>query len=197
MVIIALPSPNSKLHFPVLNYLTKKGINLPPLDKRELYIKKNQDALIYSRGWDIPILVNNGIADLGITGIDVVSELSPETKICEYWPVRKSRIVIATHKIENNFCEDEKIIVTEYPSLTKKYLESRNLQAKLIPLRGAAESVGGIETIWGVVTLVTSGETLRKNNLIELETLMETDVCLISSHKINNPSELFWNTIRL
>lgn len=141
-------------------------------------------------------MVKNGIADLGVTGIDVVAELSPEIKICERWSVRRSRIVIAARKNMNNFYNGEKIIATEYPRLTKNYLESKGIQAKLIPIRGSVESVGGIEEIWGIVTLVTSGETLRKNNLIEIETLMETDACLISNPKTNNSSDLFWNAVR-
>jgi len=58
IAIIALPSPNSKLYIPVLNYLTKRGTSLPPLNKRELYIKAKQDTIIFSRGWDIPVVKN-------------------------------------------------------------------------------------------------------------------------------------------
>lgn len=174
----------------------KSGISIPSLNGKELYIKAKQDTLIFSRGWDIPILINYDIADFGVTGIDVVTELTPEVDICEYWPIRKSRVVIAEYKYKSDLSDSTKIIATEYPRLTKEYLKLRSIQAKLIPIRGAAESVGGLENLWKIVTLVTSGETLRKNNLIELETLMETNVCLISNHKMKNSRDLFWSSIK-
>lgn len=195
MVTIALPSPKSKLHLPVMKFLGEKGIKRPPLKGRRLYLTNDTDVVIFSRGWDIPILVYFGIADLGVTGFDVVSELTSELKICEYWSAWRSRIVIAKYQGNGNSRKNGEIIVTEYPNLTAKYLKANGITAKLIPIRGAAESLAGVKKVCAIVTLETSGITLEENNLIVLDTLMETDACLISLPMLDNPSKIFWDTL--
>lgn len=193
MTTIALPSPKSRLYLPIINFLKENSIHLPPLRDR-LYLSCGIHTIIFSRGWDIPTLIQSKIVDIGVTGFDVVCELAPELEVCEHWNVRKSRIIIA-NSLGNNL-KSGGIIITEYPNLTSIYLNRKGVTAKLIFIRGAAESFKIVKNVSAIVTLTSSGNTLRKNNLIELDTLMETDACLVSLNTQENPSRIFWEILR-
>ena len=70
-------------------------------------------------------------------------------------------------------------VATKYPNLTKRWFENKGVQAECIKLNGAMELAPGLGLAGQIVDLVSSGQTLKDNGLVEVETIMQISARLI------------------
>lgn len=156
---------------------------------RKLRFTTNHDNLdiIRVRAFDVATFVAYGGAHLGIVGSDALEEFGYSDI---YAPVDMNighcRLSVAMH-------EDEDIdtarrshirIATKYPNLTKKHYEAQGIQAECIKLNGAMEIAPALGLCRRIVDLVSTGSTLKANNLKEVETILEISSKLI----VNRPT---------
>jgi ATP phosphoribosyltransferase len=64
-------------------------------------------------------------------------------------------------------------VATKYPNITRRYFAARGVQAECIHLNGAMELAPGLGLCRRIVDLVSSGDTLRANGLVEIERVVE------------------------
>ena len=129
---IAIPS-KGRISEPSINILEKAGLGLKDKESRKLISKTfNKDIdVLFARASDIPEFVQDGIADLGITGIDLIKE--NEADVIELLDLNfgKTNLVLAAPEDSNIDSIDditsEMIVATEFPTLTRKYLEKNPL----------------------------------------------------------------------
>lgn len=162
--------------------------------KRSLMLKcRNFDVeLLLIRDDDIPEYVQDGVCDLGFVGANVTAEMGADVTALRGLEYGMCRLSLAARKngdIKTVQDFDGKTIATSYPNLTRKYLESNGVKAKIVTISGAVEIAPRLEVADAVCDLVSTGNTLRANGLEEIETIFESETELIRTNKELSPGK--------
>jgi ATP phosphoribosyltransferase len=187
-IIIAVPKGR------ILNELIpifKKLKFLPEKDffnseSRKIMFSSSNDLIdfIKVRSFDVANFVAFGGAHMGVVGLDVIKEFSFEEI---YAPVNLGiglcRLSIA-EPIELALKDDPKTwshlkVATKYPNITKKHFAERGVQAECLKLNGALEIAPKLGLSKRIVDLVSTGKTLKENELTEIEKIMDVTSYLI------------------
>ena len=163
------------------------GINLAGMldDSRKLvfdYPEQNLRALIV-RATDVPTYVEYGCADLGIVGKDTLLEQGKDL----YEPLDLKfgycRMVVAEPAGLAQGDDPSRWthirVATKYPYVAEKHFTAKGIQAEIIKLYGSIELGPLVGLAERIVDLVSSGETLRQNGLVEVETIAEITTRLV------------------
>lgn len=173
-----------------------------------LYLKADQFPLdvMLVRDDDIPNYIFDGVCDLGIVGTNVLLE-----KVLEknqpadslYEEVKKMgfgycRLSIAVPKefagkTDLSFLNGKRI-ATSYPKILEKFLRDNKIESKVIPIHGAVEITPALQIADAICDLVSSGETLRSNGLVEFKTVLECESVLIRTKKALNDAQITAST---
>jgi len=183
---------NGRLSTESLSILKKCGIEFSDSNNK-LFIKSTNMHidLLMVRDDDIPRLVSQNIADLGIVGENVVSEKqlsdsSLKSKIILKLGFSKCRLSFAKPKEMNLDSISNKKIATSYPAIVKDYLEKKDISAEIIEIHGSVELTPFVEISDIIADLVSTGSTLESNNLTELDSIMDSEAILIQSSSITS-----------
>jgi ATP phosphoribosyltransferase len=147
------------------------------------------DRVRFLRPQEIPAYLEQGLFDLGITGRDWIAETNAD--VISLGELRYSkntaspvRIVLAVPKESSWDCAadlPEGIrISTEYPSLTKRFLDSRGVKAMVVPSYGATEAKVP-DIVDAIVDVTETGSSLRAGGLRILETLLTSYTELVAN----------------
>ncbi|MBQ5802961.1 MAG: ATP phosphoribosyltransferase, partial [Bacteroidales bacterium] len=156
----------------------------------------NEDIeVMFARASDIPEFVNDGVADMGITGVDLIQE--NEADVEELLDLRfgQTKLVLAAPEDSNvnsfeDITEDMKV-ATEFPVLTKKYLEKNGLDLKIVKLSGSTEAAPFIGIADLITDLTSTGTTLKMNHLEIIDTILESTIKIIANKdSLNDKKEL-------
>lgn len=184
---IAIPS-KGRLKQPSIQILERAGINI--LEEERGYVSKTSDLrfeAIFARAFDIPIYVHYGAVDLGITGHDLILEREADVHELLDLGFGKCQLIIAT--LENskiNAINDIPAVArvaTEYPNLSRKYFEGLGKQVEILGVRGTSELAPKLGLAQIIVDISSTGETLRKNNLKVVGTILDS-TCRLACNKI-------------
>jgi len=135
------------------------------------------------RDKDLPTYVDYGAADMGFVGKDVLVEsrrnvLEPLDLAFGY-----CRIVVAqptaTLQQGKNSGWGHSRVATKYPYITQRHFAARGEQIEIIPLYGSIELAPLVGLADRIVDLVSTGETLRQNDLVEVENVMDVTARLV------------------
>jgi ATP phosphoribosyltransferase len=147
--------------------------------------------VFFLRDDDIPQYVEDGVADIGIVGQNVLFEKNKEAEIVEKLGFGKCRLSLAIQKSEEysaNYLQGKKI-ATSYPHLLQKYLDEQKISAEIHEISGSVEIAPGIGLADVICDLVSSGSTLFMNGLNEVETILESQAVLIKNKSLQ-PEQL-------
>ena len=161
--------------------------------------------LIRVRAFDVATFVAHGAAQLGIVGSDVIDEFSYSEL---YAPVDLGigRCRISVAEPADLALNDEPLlwshvrVATKYPSITRRHFEARGVQAECVKLNGAMELAPTLGLSSRIVDLVSSGQTLKENGLVEVEIIAEVSARLIvnrAAFKTRNDVASLVNAFRL
>ena len=143
---------------------------------------------LFLRDDDIPEYVEDGVADIGIVGQNVLLEKGRKVDTIEMLGFGKCRLSVAVPKaMEYDGVQSlqGKRIATSYPQLVKQFLQSNNVQASIHEISGSVEIAPGIGLADVVADLVSSGGTLFMNGLKEVEVILDSQAVLVANPKID------------
>jgi ATP phosphoribosyltransferase len=152
------------------------------LDARRLRLPSRDPAvqLLVIRPADVPTYVEHGAADLGIVGKDVLMEHGSESL---YEPLDlgfgKCRLVVAAKKGRRAGGARRPRVATKYPEITRRHFGARGEQVEIIKLYGSMELAPLVGLADCIVDLVDTGNTLRANGLVEVETIARISARLV------------------
>ena len=155
--------------------------------------------VFYLRNGDIPQYLRDGVVDIAILGENVLVEKGKDISIVEKLNFSKCRVSLAVPKsVEYNSVKDfeGKQIATSYPNTVKDYLAANGVNANLHIINGSVEIAPNIGLGDGICDIVSSGSTLFKNNLKEVEVIMKSEAVLAVSPKISDERESILNKLR-
>lgn len=148
--------------------------------------------IYYLRNGDIPQYLKDGVVDCAIIGENILVEKGNGITICSTLGFSKCRVSLAipkgsTYKNISDF--QGKRIATSYPETTKNYLAKKGIVADLHIINGSVEIAPNIGLADAICDIVSSGSTLFKNNLKEVEILMKSEAVLAVSPTISAEME--------
>lgn len=151
---------------------------------RSLMFGTNQDhvSIIRVRAFDVATFVAHGAAQIGIVGSDVIEEFGYSEL---YAPVDLNigRCRLSVAQPEDDADQVGNIshirVATKYPNLTSRHFEAKGIQAECVKLNGAMELAPSLGLSRHIVDLVESGSTLKANNLIETDRIMDISARLV------------------
>ena len=159
-----------------------------PSDSRKLVFATHQSnvQLIIIRAQDVPTYVRYGAADFGIAGKDVLLE-EEDNGLYELLDLNISKCRIAVAEPEAVARADDPKswtrlrIATKYPNLTRKHFAAKGIQTDIIKLYGSMELAPLVGLSDRIVDLVSSGQTLAANGLVEVERIADVSAWLVAN----------------
>ncbi len=143
--------------------------------------------VFYLRNGDIPQYLRDGVVDIAIIGENVLVEKGGNITIKEKLGFSKCRVSLAIPKGDtyNSINDLEgKRIATSYPETVKAYLKEKGVNAELHIINGSVEIAPNIGLADAICDIVSSGSTLFKNNLKEVEVMLKSEAVLAVSPNI-------------
>ena len=180
---------SGRLYEDSVKLLKECGIDLRNVKDRLKTVSENFPLeVFFLRDDDIPEYVEDGVADIGIVGQNVLGEKGRQVKLVESLGFGKCRLSIAIPKnmeYDGVSTLQGKRIATSYPRLVKEFLSKHNVQASIHEISGSVEIAPGIGLADVVADLVSSGGTLFMNGLKEVETILDSQAVLVSNNKLD------------
>ncbi len=181
---------SGRLYEDSVQLLKECGIDLRNVKDR---LKTESDnfplEVFFLRDDDIPQYVEDGVADIGIVGENVLLEKNKQVETIEELGFGKCRLSIAIprNQVYGGVASLEgKRIATSYPFIVKNYLKQHNVKADIHEISGSVEIAPGIGLSDVVADLVSSGSTLFMNGLKEVETMLKSQAVLIKNSKLSD-----------
>ncbi len=144
--------------------------------------------VFFLRDDDIPQYVQDGVADVGIVGENVLYEKCKDVEIVRPLGFGKCRLSIAIPKGEEyesaHYLRGKKI-ATSYPYLTEQFLRKNRIEAEIHELSGSVEIAPGIGLAHAICDLVSSGSTLFMNGLKEVDSILVSEAILIKNNNLD------------
>jgi ATP phosphoribosyltransferase len=180
---LVLALPKGRILREVMPIIRRAGIKPEPAfdddSVRQLRFATNRPEvdIIRVRSFDVATFIAFGAAHFGVAGADVLMEFDySEIYAPLDLKVGGCRMVVAEPK--ELIGEDDPAtwshvrVATKYPAITQRYFATRGVQAECIKLSGAIELAPGMSLCQRIVDLVSSGDTLKANGLVEVEQIM-------------------------
>jgi len=153
---------------------------------------------LFLRDDDIPGYVEDGVADLGVVGENVLVEYNKEVNLVKKLGFSKCRLSIGVDRNWNykSIKElDGKSIATSYPKILGNYLKENNINAEIHEISGSVEIAPSIGLADAVCDIVSSGSTLLSNGLKEADVIMRSEAVLIASKNLSKEQESILNQL--
>ena len=190
---------SGRLYEDSVQLLKECGIDLRNVKDR---LKTESDnfplEVFFLRDDDIPQYVEDGVADIGIVGENVLYEKNKKAAIVEKLGFGKCRLAVAILRNQQYAGVQSlqgKRIATSYPYLVNEFLAKNNVQAEIHEISGSVEIAPGIGLADVVADLVSSGSTLLMNGLKEVEVILQSQAVLIRNNQLNEAQQQLLNKL--
>ena len=172
-----------------IHLLKECGIDLRNVKDRLRTVSENFPIeVFFLRDDDIPEYVEDGVADLGIVGQNVLAEKNRQIDTIEALGFGKCRLSIALPKNQSYHGPSSlegKRIATSYPTIVGDFLKKNNVKATVHEISGSVEIAPGIGLSDVIVDLVSSGGTLFMNGLQEAEVILDSQAVLVARKQLS------------
>ena len=180
---------SGRLHDESLKLLNDCGISIDNgKDQLKAVARNFPLEIFYLRNGDIPQYLRDGVVDIAIIGENLLVEKGDDISIKEKLGFSKCRVSIAIPK-EDTYKGIESLIgkkiATSYPNTVKGFLVEKGIDAELHIINGSVEIAPNIGLSDAVCDIVSSGSTLFKNNLKEVEVLFKSEAVLAASSALD------------
>jgi len=175
---IAIPN-KGRLKKPAIKMLARAGIEV--LEEDRAYVSRTSDPrfeAIFARANDIPVYVHYGAVEVGITGHDLI--LEREANVLELLDLEFGKCTLVVAVPEDSTIKSVSEvpaltrIATGFPNITRKFFEKTGKQVEVLEVSGTAELAPKLDLAQIIVDITSTGETLRKNKLRIIGTILES-----------------------
>lgn len=155
--------------------------------------------VLYLRNSDIPQYLIDGVVDLAIVGDNLLVEKGKHIEVIQKLGFSKCKVSVAVPKtFEYNSIQDLAglRIATSYPNTVNEYFNSFGLTVDIHQISGSVEIAPNIGLADAIVDIVSSGSTLFKNNLREVEIILKSEAVLAVSPKVSPEIQKHIDTLK-
>lgn len=179
---LAVPN-KGRLQTPTANLLKQGGLSYEKTDRALAVPVRNMDLeVLFVRTDDVPEFVSDGVADLGITGIDLLTESGADLDIVTHLGYGHCRLAAAVPKISDAQSIEDLAgarIATSHPVTTERFFADKSIPITTVPLSGSVEVAPKLDIADAIVDLVSSGSTMLINGLRPIATILESEAVLV------------------
>ncbi len=172
-----------------LQLLRNCGLDIEDYSERLIITTRNFELdLLFLRDDDIPEYVQDGVADIGIVGEDVLYEKEADVDVIRNLGYGKCRLALAVPEGKNIKSIQElegQRIATSFPNLLKSYLNKNNINAKIVEISGSVEIAPSLGVADFICDLVSTGNTLKLNKLVKSFDVFNSQAVLIANKNLN------------
>lgn len=198
MLRIAIQS-KGRLNEDSMKLLAEAGIKVGTSKRTLLTAAKNFPIeILFLRDDDIPETVADGVADIGIVGLNELKEKNANVNIVRPLGFGGCRLSLAIPKeitYDNPSWFNNKKIATSYPHILQNYLQGQNIQAEIHVITGSVEISPSIGLADAIFDIVSSGSTLISNNLKEVERILESEAVMIATPGLSDEKQDLLNEL--
>jgi ATP phosphoribosyltransferase len=144
--------------------------------------------IFFLRNSDIPQYIEDGVADIAIIGENLLIEKQHNVKIIRKLGFSRCKVSLAVPKnIDYNGVEyfNGKKLATSYPNTLQKYLAEKGVSAEIHEISGSVEIAPNIGLSDGICDIVSTGSTLFKNGLKEVEVMHQSEAVIIAGTNLD------------
>lgn len=180
MLTIALPK--GRIAKDTLDIFSKIFGETFAFESRLLQMRCGDFCFLLVRNQDIPTYVMHGAADLGVVGLDVLSEHeSPVLRLLDL-KIGQCKVCVGTvGGAPLDYTKPQIKIATKMPNITRKYFSQKAVATQVIKLYGSIELAPLVGLCDGITDIVETGETMRQNGLGVSEVVMQSSAFLIAN----------------
>jgi ATP phosphoribosyltransferase len=181
---LAIPN-KGRLVEPTVSLLRDAGLVFEAGERALVARVQNFDLdILYVRTDDIVEFVADGVAELGITGLDLVGESGSDVPQLRKLGYGRCCLTIAVPN-DSPYQTAEDLaglrVATSHMNLTKRFFESRSIRLDVIPISGAAEVAPRLGLAEAIVDLVSTGSTMVVNGLRPIEEVFDSEAVLLAN----------------
>lgn len=181
---VALPN-KGRLSEQAVDLLKDAGLVLDTTDERRLFATAARAGfqVMFVRAADIPEFVQDGVADVGITGLDIVRESAKDVEVLMDLGFGHCRLVVAAPE-ESALRSVADIpkgarVATSFPHLAREFFKGEGKDVRIVEVSGATEVTPHIGVADLIVDLAASGSTLKVNRMRPIGTILESSARLV------------------
>ena len=181
---LAIPN-KGRLVEPTLRLLHDAGLVFDEHDRSLVAMVQNYDLeILFVRTNDIIEFVGDGVADLGVTGDDLISETGAELPRVRPLGYGRCRLVAAVPNDAPYRAMADLAglrIATAHPNTARRFFEQQRIQVEIVPISGAVEVAPRLGLADAIVDLVSMGSTLVMNGLRQVGDVMRSEAVLVAN----------------
>ena len=180
MLTIALPK--GRIAEETLAIFEKTFDTTFDFEDRKLILEKDGFRFLLVRNQDVPTYVLNQAADLGVVGLDVLTEKEMDLVKLLDLGIGKCRVCIGMrNEDELDYNKPEITVATKMVNITRNYFSSKAMAVKVIKLYGSIELAPLVGLADAIVDIVETGTTMKQNGLKVVEDIMTSSAHLIAN----------------
>jgi ATP phosphoribosyltransferase len=182
---IRMAVPNKgRLEAPTTALLRQAGLRYEKTTRALSIPVRNIDLeLLFVRTEDVCELVEDGVAQLGVTGLDLLAERNGGIEVVTELGYGRCTLTAAVPNASTvvDIAGFEGLrVATSHPKATALFFEDKGVSIATVPLRGSVEVAPKLDVADAVVDLVSSGSTMRVNGLRPVATVLESQAVMIA-----------------
>jgi len=181
---LAIPNKGRMVE-PTLHLLHDAGLVFDEHDRSLVARVQNFDLdILFVRTNDVIEFVGDGVADLGITGIDLLAETGAELPRIRSLGYGRCRLAAAVPSDAPYQTVEELAglrVATAHPATARRFFAERDIQVDVIPISGAVEVAPRLGLAEAIVDLVSTGSTLVMNGLRPIADVLESEAVLVAN----------------
>jgi ATP phosphoribosyltransferase len=183
---LRLAVPNKgRLVEPTLALLHDAGLVFEEHDRSLVARVQNFDLdILFVRTNDVIEFVGDGVADLGITGVDLLCESGVDLPRVRSLGYGRCRLSAAVPSDTSYQAVDDLVglrVATAHPNTTRRFFEERKIQVDVIPISGAVEVAPRLGLAEAIVDLVSTGSTMAMNGLRPIGDVLASEALLVAN----------------
>ncbi len=183
---LRLAVPNKgRLVEPTLRLLHDAGLVFEEHDRSLVALVQNYELdILFVRTNDVIEFVGDGVADLGITGVDLLSETGAELPTVRTLGYGRCRLAAAVptdspYQVVGDLAGLR--VATAHPNTARRFFERGGIPVEIIPISGAVEVAPRLGLAEGIVDLVSTGSTLVMNGLRQIGDVLDSEAVLVAN----------------
>jgi ATP phosphoribosyltransferase len=181
---LAIPN-KGRLVEPTVRLLRDAGLIFEAGERSLVARVQNFDLdILFVRTNDIVEFVSDGVAELGVTGLDLVAESGTKVPQVHNLGYGRCRLTLAVPN-DSPFRAAEDLaglrVATSHMNLSRRFFEGRGIPVEVIPVSGAAEVAPRLGLAEAIVDLVSTGSTMVVNGLRPIEEIFASEAVLLAN----------------
>lgn len=183
---LRLAVPNKgRLVEPTLDLLADAGLLFEAHDRRLVARVENHELdILFVRTNDVIEFVGDGVADLGVTGLDLIAEAAAELPQLRRLGFGRCRLAVAVPD-DSPFRAAEDLaglrVATAHPASARRFFDGHGIPVDVVTLSGAVEVAPRLGVAEAIVDLVSTGSTLATNGLRPVADVLESEAVLVAN----------------